>query len=82
MLLLSVSFTAEAADFKHAEELHAENCVRCHDSSVYTRENRRVQSLPKLGTQVRMCRDNLGITWFDDETGDVIQYLNKEFYKF
>jgi hypothetical protein len=38
--------------------------------------------LPNLGKQVRFCKDNLGLTWFDDEVNDVIHYLNKDFYKF
>ena len=73
---------AIAADPENGSKLHAENCSRCHDSSVYTRENRHVQSLPRLGRQVRLCKDNLGITWFDDEVNDVIHYLNTRYYKF
>jgi hypothetical protein len=41
-----------------------------------------VQSLSRLGTQVRFCKDNLGLAWFDDEVNDVIGYLNKEYYRF
>ncbi len=71
-----------AADIENGDDLHFENCTGCHDSSTYTRENRRVQSLARLGTQVRFCKNSLGLTWFDDEVDDVIGYLNKEFYHF
>lgn len=84
LTLVSVisSTPALAVDLQQGADLHANNCTRCHDSSVYTRENRRVQSLARLGTQVRLCKDNLGIVWFDDEVDDVIAYLNNEYYKF
>ncbi|MDQ7016258.1 MAG: cytochrome c [Gammaproteobacteria bacterium] len=82
LLTLSASPTLVLADTDDGKELHDETCVRCHDSSNYTRDNRKVTSLPALGTQVRMCKTNLGLTWFDDEVNDVIGYLNKEYYHF
>lgn len=84
LVLLTLGLTTKslAANIENGDELHMENCSRCHDSSVYTRPNKRVKTLPKLGTQVRFCRDNLGITWFDDEVDDVVHYLNKNFYHF
>jgi len=81
-IALFFSTTALSANRNHGEQLHMESCTGCHDSSVYTRSNRRVQSLAKLGSQVRFCKDNLGITWFDDEVDNVTHYLNQDFYKF
>jgi hypothetical protein len=74
--------SVQAADIENGDDLHFENCTGCHDSTAYTRDNRVVRSLTRLGTQVRFCRDNLGLTWFDDEVDDVIGYLNKEYYHF
>lgn len=71
-----------AANIENGDDLHFENCTGCHDTTVYTRENRNVQSLSRLGAQVRFCKDNLELTWFDDEVEDVIGYLNKEYYHF
>jgi len=84
LIVLAISFTtsAHSADIDNGGELHADKCTTCHDSSLYTRENRRVQTLPRLGTQVRFCKDNLGITWFDDEVDDVVGFLNKNYYHF
>ncbi len=78
-LLLSSNVQAEASDGKN---LHEENCVRCHSSDVYTRSNTRVKSLPALGKQVRFCKDNLGISWFNEDVNDVVTFLNKKYYKF
>jgi hypothetical protein len=71
-----------APDPANGEKLVTQNCTRCHDDSVYTRPNRRVKTLPGLGKQVRFCKDNLGITWFDDEVNDVIYFLNDRYYHF
>ena len=71
-----------AANIENGDDLHFENCTGCHDTTVYTRENRNVQSLSRLGAQVRFCKDSLELTWFDDEVEDVIGYLNKEYYHF
>jgi hypothetical protein len=66
----------------HGEKAHSEHCVKCHTDSVYTRENRRVKSIDALGKQVRRCRDNIGISWFDEDTDAVVQFLNQKYYKF
>lgn len=81
-LTFSALSLAAEADAENGDELHMEKCSGCHDSSVYTRTNKRVKTLPKLGSQVRFCKDNLGITWFDDEVNDVVHYLNKNYYHF
>ncbi len=74
--------SSQAADIENGDDLHFENCTGCHDSSVYTRDDRKVQSLPRLGTQVLFCKDSLGLTWFDDEVDDVTGFLNKAYYHF
>lgn len=72
----------QAADIDNGDDLHFSNCTGCHDASVYTRDDRRVRNLVQLRTQVRFCKDTLGLTWFDDEVEDVIGYLNKTYYHF
>jgi hypothetical protein len=82
LLLAAIAAPAAAADVDNGADLHFTHCTGCHDESVYTREDRNVQSLAQLGTQVRFCKDNLGLTWFDDEVDDVIEYLNEAYYRF
>lgn len=84
-LLSATAFASgpeRAADLANGEKLVGQNCIRCHDDSVYTRPNRRVKTLPGLGKQVRFCKDTIGITWFDDEVDDVVYYLNDQYYHF
>ncbi len=81
-VLLLLPLSSQARDPANGAELHRQSCAGCHDTSVYTRQPRRVNSLPALGKQVRFCKNNLGITWFDDEVNDVILYLNRDYYRF
>lgn len=66
----------------HGGQLHTTECLKCHTDSVYTRDDRRVKSMDALGKQVRRCRDNIGLTWFDEDTEAVVQFLNTKYYKF
>lgn len=70
-----------AADLKAGAALHAEHCMKCHDSGVYTREDRRISSLEGLRKQVKRCELSLNLTWFDEQVEDVVHYLNSTYYK-
>ena len=70
------------ADAEHGQKLHDEQCMKCHDSGVYTREDRRVADRDALVKQVKRCELNLGLSWFDTDINDVVQYLNQSYYKF
>ena len=70
------------ADAEHGQKLHEEQCMKCHDSGVYTREDRRVADRDALVKQVKRCELNLGLQWFDTDVNDVVQYLNQSYYKF
>ncbi|TVQ87145.1 MAG: cytochrome c [Chromatiaceae bacterium] len=65
-----------------ASALYEQNCVSCHGSEVFTRPDRRVQSLGGLASQVRMCEQNLGLQWFDEDVQAVVGLLNREYYHF
>ena len=79
---LAAPFAASAADLKAGQALHDAHCMKCHDSGVYTREDRRITSLDGLHKQVARCELSLGLTWFDDQRENVVQYLNGSYYKF
>jgi len=71
-----------AADLRAGQALHDANCLKCHDSAVYTRDDRRVGSPAGLRKQVIRCEQSLGLTWFDEQIDDVVHYLNATYYKF
>lgn len=80
-LLWSSATTAKEGTFD-AKTFVESKCFGCHDTSVYTRSNRRITSLKALEVQVRRCDNNLGTTLFDDDFDAVVNYLNTNYYKF
>ena len=92
LLLLSgglmIAANAEA-DVDRGKKLHNEQCIACHaarfgnnGADIYTRDNRRIHDLKGLRQQVTRCKDNLSITWFDEDVNDVVEYLNATYYHF
>ena len=88
-LLTAVSSTVIAADIERGKSLHDENCIECHvsivggdGSGIYTRPDRRIDSLPALRAQVQRCKNSMGVSWPEDQIDDVVAYLNKMYYKF
>lgn len=89
--LLLISFTlgagsAQAAllpgDAAKGKALHDKQCVACHDSSVYTRANRRVKSPEALIGQVNGCVHQLDLKLDRDQINDLVNHLDQSFYKF
>jgi len=73
---------ALAADLARGKKLHDANCMNCHTPGVYTRPDRRIDSLEALNRQVQRCETALGAKWPADDVADVVHYLNKHYYKF
>lgn len=91
LLLLFVFLTTAsfAADTEQGKELHNTHCKSCHvgmsggeGDLLYTRADRRANSLTKLENQVRRCETNLELKWFEEDIMDVVQFLNTHYYKF
>lgn len=81
-LLFALAGSHAWADIENGKKLHDEHCTQCHDSSVYTRENHFVTSREALLKQVNRCELNVGAQWFKEDVNDVVEYLDKTFYKF
>ena len=80
--LVIASSSSPAVDINHGKTLQQENCMRCHDDSMYTREERRVTTRDALQHQVQRCETNLNLAWFPEDVDAVTEYLNTSFYKF
>lgn len=65
-----------------AASYHAQNCMRCHDTAVYTREDRRIRSYPALEVQVARCDAQLETKLFPDDLAGLVDYLNDSYYRF
>lgn len=82
LVLAPLAALAQEPDIKRGKALHDANCVACHGTHVYTRADRRIQSLHSLEQQVYRCRDNLGFEWPERDVNDLVAYLNRTFYHF
>lgn len=95
LLALTISFLfaqanlSFALDIERGQELHDDNCIRCHASiygekgnEVYTRPNRKIDTLMGLEAQLKRCKNSLGTNWPEDQMLDVQHYLNTNFYHF
>ncbi|MFP4061163.1 MAG: cytochrome c [Halochromatium sp.] len=80
--LLAASLGAQADERVDAQALVEKNCTSCHGSEVYTRDDRRIDSLDGLHAQVQRCEQNLELTWFDDQVDAVTSLLNRKYYNF
>jgi mono/diheme cytochrome c family protein len=85
---LMLSPLLQAANPAHGKELHDANCISCHSSLmsgdanlIYTRNDRRVNSISSLRKQVTRCKTSVGVAWPDDQIDDVVNYLNINFYQ-
>ena len=65
-----------------ADSYHDSNCTRCHDTGVYTREDRRVRSYPQLQAQVARCDAMLETKLFPDDLAALVDYLDDSYYRF
>lgn len=90
--VFSVPAMAEAMLFGSADkgaQWHAEKCDGCHaarfadnGNAIYTREDRRVQTIEGLMKQVQFCSANSGAGLSAEQMDDITAYLNKHFYQF
>mgnify|MGYP001787627826 CR=1 FL=1 len=79
---LLVAVTSPLAAEFSAETYHGSNCTRCHDTSVYTRENRQIQSYPMLESRVAGCDARFGEKLPPGGLAELVGYLNDSYYKF
>jgi hypothetical protein len=76
-----MAYAAELpGDSAEGKRLHDANCMGCHDTGIYTRKDRLVQSLDalkkRLGDSSHMAKKEFSAI----ETQNIIKYLNDRFY--
>ena len=81
-LLILLTPSAYAADSTDGKRLHDANCMGCHDTGIYTRKDRLVQSLDALKKRLGDCSHMANKEFSSIETQNIIKYLNDQFYHF
>ena len=83
ILLMSRAYAAALpGDSADGKRLHDANCMGCHNSDIYARKNRIVQSLDALEKQLVSCSHMAKAEFSTNEMQDVLKYLNDQFYHF
>lgn len=82
LLLIYLSPAATAENIERGKQLHDENCTRCHQAEIYSRDDRIVHDVEQLKRRVALCEQSVELLWFEEEVNDVSAYLNTYFYQF
>lgn len=82
ILLVPSVLAALPGDGAKGKQLYDANCTKCHDSSVFTRKDRRVRSLDALKGQLDACGHAANINLTPGQKQDLVKYLNDQFYRF
>ena len=83
ILLMPSAYAASLpGDSDDGKRLHDANCMGCHDTSIFTRKDRLVQSLDALKKQLAICTHMAKKEFSASETQDLLKYLNDQFYHF
>ena len=82
LVFLSISTNTHAIDIENGEFIHNENCLSCHQPSLYVSDESSISSLKSLKSRVQYCEISNDLTWFEEEVDDVVEYLNVNFYRF
>lgn len=83
LVLTSAVMAEEVPNAANGQKLFNESrCLECHGVDLFTSKDRKVKNLTGLESMVRRCDANLSTNWFDDQILDVVEYLNKAYYKF
>ena len=83
VLLMPSAYAASLpGDSDDGKRLHDANCMGCHDTSIFTRKDRLVQSLDALKKQLATCTHMAKKDFSASETQDLLKYLNDQFYHF
>ena len=83
ILLMPSAYAASLpGDSADGKRLHDASCMGCHDTGIYTRKDRHVQSLNALKKQLASCSHMAKKEFSATETQNILTYLNDQFYQF
>ena len=73
----AASLPGDGAEGKRLFDVH---CTECHQTEIFTRNDRKVQSLDALKKQLVGCSHAAKVEFSAGEMQDLLKYLNDQFY--
>jgi len=68
---------------QQGKALHDAHCLRCHDTTIYTRKDRKIHTPAELEAQVARCAAGpADVQWSQRQIDAVASYLRQDFYHF
>ena len=80
-VLVAVAIGARAQEQPPGQILHDTYCVACHDSRVYTRDDRLARNYREIRAEVLRWQHNIGLKWDDADIETVSNYIASKFYR-
>ncbi len=71
-----------SGDGAQGKRLFDVHCTGCHQTDIFTREDRKIQSLDALKEQLVACSRAAKADFSASEMQDLLKYLNDQFYHF
>jgi CxxC motif-containing protein (DUF1111 family) len=82
VLMPSAYAASLPGDSAEGKRLLDANCMKCHQTDIFTRKDRQVQSLDALKEQLVACSHAAKKEFSASEMQDLLKYLNDQFYHF
>ncbi len=89
LLISAVLLTFAGNAMANGKILHDQSCLQCHAAlmvgkanMIYSRNDRKVNSLGRLENQVAGCAVAAGVDWQALQIQQVVDYLATTFYRF
>jgi cytochrome c553 len=82
LLAPSAYATSLPGDSTEGKRLLEANCMKCHQTDIFTRKDRKIQSLDALKEQLMACSHAANVEFSTSEMQSLIRYLNDQFYHF
>jgi len=89
LLLMAAFWTLSGNVMANGKALHDQSCMQCHAAlmggnanAIYSRGDRKVNSLARLESQVTGCAVAAGVDWQARQYQQVVDYLATTFYRF
>lgn len=74
--------SAAAENLARGRALYENHCVVCHTPKIHTRPNRLPLNIEDLQQIVNHWAKQEGLRWSEEDTADVVWFLNQTKYRF
>jgi hypothetical protein len=79
--MLIAGHASSAGDAARGAKLH-EDCLGCHGTELYLPPKAKIKTLAALKKEIDRWNDRMNPKFTKQEVEDLLEYLNRDFYKF